>query len=1146
MRIKYIYVFFVCFLFNHVQCNAQTDIVTPKKKQIFQVGETMIISWNKLSYASQYYVQVSTNNNFTELIINTTTTQTSFSTILSHAGNLFVRVRSYNDINWSESIDISVIDFNSVIGLKAWFSADSMINTIDNNVNSWTNIKDNSIVASQAAVNRRPYLENVCRLNNRPVLTFTGNNYLDLNIPINSTNFSIYMIRNLRAGDPIVQYVLGSSPNAGFFAETAVASQGPGVFFPNLGINFFSNETVRDTNYYMYVNTQSSIFRNNQRIANSNSIITNPNIVRIGGRIDAPYNLTGSIAEFMYFDRILDSTNNEIVNKYFCRKFGPPVNLGPDTILGNSFCDSVTITVPNCYNSYTWSNGKKTQSIKVLPNNSYSVTVRDILGNTSTDEISVFPYKRLGNKTIAVCKGEIITIDLKTPPSFSVLWNDNTTDKIKTINSTGQYTVKVTDAIGCFVFDTINVIVDEPTLLPVPDAGNNLTLCEGEKLFLISPTAFDSILWSNGSTGNFIAVTNPGNYNVYGITSSGCVINQPINITIAGKAPTALFAVPPACQDAPLTFTDTSKVPAGNTIQNWSWTFSNNSTSTIQNPTTLFSSLGTQTVTLKITTNVGCTDSIAKTFTVNRKPVPSFFNLLSCAGNATTFVDQTVANSASLIDWRWDFAGLGVSTGIQNPAFRFPDATNYTVKLVATNSNFCSDSITLPVAVNPSPVADFSFDSVCGRSPISYKFLATVTSPSTITAWNWDFGDGEGETAIRNPQHAYDEPGIYEVSLAVRSSNQCTDTIMRSVRVFDFPTVDFEVSSAQCVGKEIQFTDISTTPDGSDITKWTWYFAGLATSSQQNPRYQFNAEGNYTVQLTATNEVGCSGTKQRSVAVSSLPQPKFTFTPANGLPPLNVSFTNQSPVSGSYVWDYGDGTAPVAAYNPPAHIYTVKGSYPIKLIGTDFRGCVDTLTRYILVDKAYLDGVIAAVILIPNGNFYKVQVTLQNNSNIEITSAGLGLQLGGGAILRETWNGSLLPGRSATFLFTGEVSAGEAQVPVICATIENLNSYAPEDRTDNNTTCKELSVGDFEVFSIYPNPALENINLGVMLPQDGTVSIRLIDYLGQQLNMITFSGIKGYNNFTINTAALGASVYIAEVAYKDQIIRKKFVRGNSK
>ncbi|HQO32889.1 MAG TPA: PKD domain-containing protein, partial [Chitinophagales bacterium] len=627
---------------------------------------------------------------------------------------------------------------------------------------------------------------------------------------------------------------------------------------------------------------------------------------------------------------------------------------------------------------------------------------------------------------------------------------------------------------------------------------------------------------------------------------NGCKLIDTLNVVVSGQAPIAKFGYSTPCEGVSINFVDSTSVPPGNTIQNWNWNFSNNTTANSQNPSATFPGLGLATVALKVTTNVGCTDSIAKTFTVNRKPIPSFFNLLSCAGNATTFVDQSIANAASLINWKWDFGGLGTSNGIQNPAFRFPDATNYTVKLVATNSNFCSDSITLPVAVNPSPVSDFSFDSVCGRSPISYKFLATVTSPSTITAWNWNFGDGEAETAIRNPQHAYDEPGIYEVSLAVRSSNQCTDTIVKSVRIFDFPTVDFEVSSAQCVGKEIQFTDISSTPDGLDITKWTWYFAGLATSSQQNPRYQFNTEGNYTVQLTATNEVGCSGTKQRSVAVSSLPQPKFTFTPANGLPPLNVSFTNQSPVSGSYVWDYGDGTAPVAAYNPPAHIYTVKGSYPIKLIGTDFRGCVDTLTRYILVDKAYLDGVIAAVILIPNGNFYKVQVTLQNNSNIEITSAGLGLQLGGGAILRETWNGSLLPGRSATFLFTGEVSAGEAQAPVICATIENLNSYAPEDRTDNNTTCEELSVGDFEVFSIYPNPALENINLGVMLPQDGTVSIRLIDYLGQQLNMITFSGIKGYNNFTVNTAALGASVYIAEVAYKDQIIRKKFVRGNSK
>jgi len=433
---------------------------------------------------------------------------------------------------------------------------------------------------------------------------------------------------------------------------------------------------------------------------------------------------------------------------------------------------------------------------------------------------------------------------------------------------------------------------------------------------------------------------------------------------------------------------------------------------------------------------------------------------------------------------------------------------------------------------------------------VNLKFLATVEPPSTIPDlnWgNWDFGDGTIETAIRNPQHVYAGPGTYEVRLIVKSSGQCIDTAIKQVKVFDFPTVDFSVSQTQCTGKEIQFTDISFTPDGTPLTKWNWFFSGLGSDTIKNPRYTFNTQGNYTIQLTARNSVGCVGTKLRSIAVSAPPVPKFTFSP-NGLPaPLNVNYTNQSPLSGNYIWDYGDGSPLIQAYNPPQHQYTVNGSYPIKLIATDFRGCTDTLTKYILVDKAYLDGVMASITITPNGDYYKIQANVFNNSNIEITALGLSLQLGGGAVIRENWTGSLLPGQSVVYAFVGEIKIGESgQLPIVCATIDNINNNTREDRTDNNTTCKEVKVGSFDILNIYPNPAYDNINFGVMLPKDGRVNIRFIDIIGQQMYNKDFDGIKGYNAFAMPTAMLNAAVYVAEVSYDGEVIRKKFMRKDRK
>lgn len=1115
--------------------------------------------WNAVTSQSSYRLIIAQDQAFTNIINNIIVAQThrqvSFSNITT---KIYWKVITASSNGYMES-DVFVLNFmnpSQINSVSVWLAADSnLVLNPDSTISAWNNIKPNGISATQAIPNKQAKLSaQIPLLNNKRTVRFDG---FDDTYTLNGGGNigSLFAILNFNSATfPDFNNFLSKSPVVRFddYFLIGDGSGGRTTMFPN---QYFGQGAGS-----VYVNkvlpsvplnlapppTSLSTHKIFTGIRNIGSILncTNFNLCSEGS---SRY-WNGDATEI-----IITESNSlfqkDSIETYLQNKYAPPLALS-DTVIGSSFCSNVTIPGPNNYVSYLWSTGSTSSAVNVPPNKIYSLTVKDVFGYSSTAIFSAFPYRRLNNATVYICQGDTFKLDLKTPAGFSAAWTHGPNTSKINITQSGQYTVIITDGASCSVRDTINVIVDNPTLSPTPDVSNNLRVCLNEKLFLTTSISFDSIRWSTGSNAVFLPISTAGSYSVYGKTKVGCVVNKSFNVAIIGNAPTAKFGYTSACEGVAVNFKDSSIVPNGNNIQSWKWNFSNNTTSNLQNPSVTFPGLGIVSASLKVTTNVGCTDSIFKSFVVNKKPIPSFYNLLSCSGNPTTFVDQSLANAASVTDWAWDFNGLGISNGIPNPSFRFPVAGTYNVRLMATNSNGCSDTITLQTEVNSSPISAFSFDSVCGKTPVKLKFLATVDPPSTIPDINWgkwDFGDGSIETAIRNPQHEYATPGTYDVSLIVISSNQCADTQVNRVKVFNFPVVDFTNSQTQCVGKEIQFTDISNTPDGTPVTKWNWFFSGQGTSEEQNPRFTFNSQGNYTIQLTAKNEVGCTGTKLRSIAVSSPPTPAFTFSPQNGLPPLNVNYFNQSPVNGNYLWDYGDGSPLVEAYTPAPHIYTVKGTYPIKLVATDFRGCTDTLTKFILVDKAFLDGIMASISIIPNGDFYKVQVSIINNSNIEITALGLSIQLGGGALIRENWTGSLLPGQTTVYLFTGEIKVGDnGQIPVICASIDNINNNALEDRIDNNTTCKEVSVGNFDILNIYPNPAYETINFGVMLPKDGRVNIRFIGILGQQMYSKDFDGVKGYNKLTISTMPLNAAVYVAEVSFDGIILREKFMRKDRK
>ncbi|MCK9579856.1 MAG: PKD domain-containing protein [Methanoregula sp.] len=280
--------------------------------------------------------------------------------------------------------------------------------------------------------------------------------------------------------------------------------------------------------------------------------------------------------------------------------------------------------------------------------------------------------------------------------------------------------------------------------------------------------------WSFGD-GSTSTVQNPshtysaaGSYTVT-LTASNAggsnTVSQSAYITVTetATAPVASFVSAVTTGTSPLTvqFADSS----ANSPTSWAWSFGDGDTSSVQNPSHIYTASGSFTVTLTSTNSAG-SDTVSETayITVTEvEPVTSFTANFTygMAPFAVQFNDTSTNTPTS---WTWVFGDGGTSYE-QNPVYEYTDAGNYTVTLTAANSvgsdtNYTSAYINVDAAT--APVASFMADVRTGSSPFTVQF--TDTSTYNPTSWYWSFGDGSTSTE-QNPAHSYSYTGSFTVSL---------------------------------------------------------------------------------------------------------------------------------------------------------------------------------------------------------------------------------------------------------------------------------------------------------------------------------------------------------------------------------------------
>jgi PKD repeat protein len=1025
--------------------------------------------------------------------------------------------------------------------LKLWLKADNVILN-DTTVSIWPDCSGNGNNAVQpASVNQPAYHSSVTVLNNKPVVCFDGtNDYLiaDFGDTLTQPN-TIFIIYNINSGAPCVFDGIAASHTVDrhaiqYFTDKINMHAGNLFgYYKSVPFSYILNTCSFNT-------TNSKLYENSILKASGNPGSSSVHGIRLGSRWSNDLFLNGDIAEIIFYDTLLADTNRQKVEQYLRDKYAPPVYLGRDIEIPYNLCN-ITLDAGERFTNFLWNTGDTTQTLNIIQSGTYSVT--DIFGFVSSDTIQVnIPY--FITHDTAFCLGDSILYSVNMGNDYSYLWlPDSVTTNSCVIKQTGEYSITVFDTLGCHRTKYFTVAADP--FAETATLGPDRKICRGEYIGLLSGAQEAvSYQWSNGTGENMIQIndafgTSPS-YSLTVSSSNGCTARDTIALNVNGVLPLVSFTNDSICFGDETHFTDLSSVSPPFSIIQRQWDFGDSTTSDLLNPAHLFLQDGNFQTSLTVTTDSGCVKTFSKNVTVFSMPRANFLPYEGCSGTAIAFSDMTLCPYGALTEWSWDFGDTNNpendTSVLQNPEYIYDSSGAYTIKLITASEAGCMDSATHTIEIKNSPVVDFYSNEPCEGLPVYFYSQVTIPPWESITNYNWDFNDGN-VSDISNPIHNYSTPGIYHVTLSVKSINGCKASINKPVTVGARPLVDYMYSNT-CVLTPVYFTDSSTVNPGN-IQEWLWNFGGLGYSQQQNPSFIFQDTGLYNVTLAVTTDFNCTDSITLPVRVYPVPDAAFSFSPEYGIPPLPVNFINLSSGASSYMWFFGDDISDTNTH--PVHTYLSEGIYQILLMAYNNAGCYDSASDMVYVIPTVSDIAITSVEYELNGGLLSVTAGLMNAGTRKIEKIDMSVVLQNENIIHENWEGTLHEGETLQYNFSFQIDVSPSDdINYVCA--QAVLPDIEDDNTENNKKCLALN-DDFIVAEPYPNPTKENLSIIYILPFEDNVQIQLFDIMGREIKELFYGeGSDGYNVLNYDISALQRGLYTLRITYREKSLRKKFVK----
>lgn len=666
----------------------------------------------------------------------------------------------------------------------------------------------------------------------------------------------------------------------------------------------------------------------------------------------------------------------------------------PTTITGSPFSYSITTTGNACLNA------QATGTITVNPDHAItlvsapSTTNQAVCRNSQIDPVI---YNLSGGATGVVITG--------LPPGVTGVVTGGTLTisgaPSTTAGSPYHYSINTTGN-SCVIASASGDITVKP--LPVADFSSSLPSCETGTVSFTDVSVpnlgvLNAWYWDFGDPAsgalNYSLFQNPvhsyasaGIYIVKLVVSSTstCISDTLFKAVVVNDRPKAGYIIPEVClNDTYAQFLDTSHIASGS-IVGWNWNFGDpgsgaNNISSLQNPQHSYSAVGTYPVSLIVTSNAGCKDTIVQNLTVNGSfPVANFTvnNPASlCANDSVAIVNISTVFPGSItkLEIWWDDVNAGPPAAPQvddypfsgkiyrhlYPDFQSPLTKVYRIRLRAYSGGVCLNDKLTDITINASPKVQFNaIPDIC-LFAAPYQ-LTQASETGGVPGTGVYSGPGTSPGGLFNPLAA--GVGTHTILYTFSSTAAgCVDTMSNTITVIDTAHANFSWVSPICDAVPASFTDQSFVPLNVTLSNTVWDFGDGSPLENHAPgstfTHLFPAASTYQVKMYNVSTYGCNSTvTTKAVTVD----PNHTINLSSAAGTDNQSVCINTPIT-TISYTLGGGATGATITGLPAgltttltgNIFSIQGS-PTSTAGSPNHYIITTTGNS--CTKASMDGFI--------------------------------------------------------------------------------------------------------------------------------------------------------------------------------------------
>lgn len=798
--------------------------------------------------------------------------------------------------------------------------------------------------------------------------------------------------------------------------------------------------------------------------------------------------------------------------------------------------------------TYNWSNGSTVEDNSGLIIGTYTVTVTDLHGcSTST--------------SVTITEPLVLSVNCSVINNVSCFGGNNGVVNVASSGGTapysivptpsglvaGTYTFVVTDANGCV--DSCTATITEPALLEVTCSSTNSTCYEAHNatgsVSTTGGTLPYSYLWSNGSTTDNIMGLMPGTYTVTVTDANGCTALCSITVTQPAELIYKIIGSVNPTSSLPNSGSITTSTVGGTLPLSYMW----NDGATTADRTGIPGGSYTATV----TDANGCTSEITieLSYECGLTVVNQLVQQASCYQD--NGIMTAIPSGGTSYTYQWlttpvqtTATGTGLAYAFNSYCIITDVASGCTIidTVVVPHSKGLKANFTVPTYAGGVHIRCYGGNdgsasvSVSGSSgPFTYlwsngattasltglsagTYTVTITNggctlvsmvqlkqPALLTASATATPAGCGASNGTVTVNATGGKGAYTYSwdtspvattktvtglpagtytVTVGDANGCTATASATVSGLSGLTLTAVTTNANCYGGN-NGSAIPTTSGGTAPYSYLW------SNGATNKNQLALAAGTYTVTATASN--GCTGT----VSVTITQPTAMVAIPSASPAICNGSFTGTASVAvsgGTPPYTYSWNSAPIRTTATATGLK--KGTYTCTI--TDSKGCLKFATAVVTEPPS--------IVL----SISKTNVTIFGGNNGTATAN----VSGGVSPYAYLWsNGQTTQIASALVAGTYTVTVTDFNG---CTKTKSINITQPVARLAFSQVTDVHSV-------VYPNPT----NGKVMVQFDEavleTVTVEIINVTGEQVYQTSLKVNTDSNLFELNLFTLSKGVY---------------------